>query len=114
MAGSVMVPWALVWQWLRMSLAAATTITMRSFTIGQAMIGQKRWDEAELRRMWMEKMQAATEATIAMATMDGGRLLSSMGSKRAGSRMAGAMTRPYARRASANARRLTRPSRKGG
>ncbi len=61
--------WRLVWQTQEMMTAAALTIGLRTFAMGEAMIGLRPHDHRENRRMVSEKMKAAGESATATALL---------------------------------------------
>ncbi|KJS34490.1 MAG: hypothetical protein VR70_17550 [Rhodospirillaceae bacterium BRH_c57] len=61
--------WRLAWQTQEMMTAAALTIGLRTFAMGEAMVGLRPHDHRENQRMVSEKMKAAAESAKASALL---------------------------------------------
>lgn len=99
--------WRLAWQTQEMMAAAALTIGLRTFAMGEAMIGLRPHDHRENQRMVSEKVKAAGEYVQASALLWPKLMAASPAAAwGVGLRLASGGLRPYHSRATANAARL--------
>ncbi|MFA7429076.1 MAG: hypothetical protein WCZ23_02850 [Rhodospirillaceae bacterium] len=104
--------WRLAWQAQEMMMSAAVTIGLRSFAMGQAMMGLRPHDHLENSRMVSEKMRAAGLSARATSTLWPKLLAASPEAALGiGMRMASGGLRPYHRATTGNAKRLLRKQR---
>jgi hypothetical protein len=97
--------WRLSWQMAETTLAAATTVTLRSAAIGAALARGRLPPAAETARMLAEKPAAAVEAAAALARSA---LAPGRPSPARALAAAEAALRPVRRRTRANAKRLSK------
>lgn len=99
--------WHLAWQTQEMLAAAALTIGLRTFALGEAAAGLRPHDRRENARMVAEKMRTVSESAVASAPLWPQLTVASPAAVWGlGLRMATAGLRPYHSRTTSNAKRL--------